>query len=85
MLLMTSRVLISFVSVWALMATLSIESVVRVQTGEAWLEFKLGIDELNIHDRYAVAVKVSGDVVGHVPREFSKIIIKKSLTKLKQG
>ena len=32
-------------------------------------EFELEIEELNRHDRYAVAIKVSGDIVGHVPRE----------------
>ena len=37
-------------------------------------EFELEIEELNRHDRYAVAIKVSGDIVGHVPREFSKIV-----------
>ena len=34
-------------------------------------EFELEIEELNRHERYAVAIKVSGDIVGHVPREFS--------------
>ena len=37
-------------------------------------EFELEIEELNRQDRYAVAIKVSGDIVGHVPREFSKIV-----------
>ena len=37
-------------------------------------EFELEIEELNRHDRYAAAIKVSGDIVGHVPREFSKIV-----------
>ncbi len=30
-------------------------------------EVQLEIEELNRHDRYAVAVKVGDDVVGHVP------------------
>ena len=37
-------------------------------------EFELEIEEPNRHDRYAVVIKVSGDIVGHVPREFSKIV-----------
>ena len=37
-------------------------------------EFELEIEELNRHDRCAVAIKVSGDNVGHVPHEFSKIV-----------
>ena len=32
------------------------------------------IDEINLHDRYAEAVKVNGAIVGHVPREVSKIV-----------
>ena len=37
-------------------------------------ELELEIEELNRHDGCAVAVKVSDDIVGHVPREFSKIV-----------
>ena len=37
-------------------------------------EFQLEIDELNKHDRYAVAIKVSGDIVGHRASGFSKIV-----------
>ena len=36
-------------------------------------EFQAEIEELNVHDRYAVVVKVNDNIVGHVPREFSKI------------
>ena len=36
-------------------------------------EFELEKEELNRHDRYSVAIKVSCDIVGHVPREFSKL------------
>ena len=36
-------------------------------------ELELNIEELK-HDRYAVAINVSGDIFGHVPREFSKIV-----------
>ena len=36
-------------------------------------ELELNIDELNRHDRHAAATKVSGDIFGHVPLEFSKI------------
>ena len=35
-------------------------------------EFETTVEEGNSHDRYAVAVIVSGMVVGHVPREMSK-------------
>ena len=62
------------------MALLSVESVARgyhvykkdwsLSVGD---EVELEIEELNRHDRYAMAIKVSGDIVGHVPREFSKI------------
>ena len=38
-------------------------------------EFALGIDELRIHDRYTVATKVDGYVVGHIPHEFSKVLL----------
>ena len=63
------------------MASRSIESIVRgyhvymdiwsPSVGDA---FALEIDELNVHDRYAVATKVNDLVVGHVPREFSKVV-----------
>ena len=32
------------------------------------------INEINLHNRYTVAVKVNGAIVGHVPREVSKIV-----------
>ena len=34
--------------------------------------FLLETEPTNIHDRYAVAVKVDGSIVGHVPKELSK-------------
>ena len=36
-------------------------------------ELDLNIEELK-HDRYAVAIIVSGDIFGHVPRKFWKIV-----------
>ena len=36
--------------------------------------FQVEIDETNRHDRFAVAVMVNGDIVGHVPREFAKVV-----------
>ena len=36
-------------------------------------EFKLNIEELNRHDRYTVAIKVSGNTFGHVPRELLEV------------
>ena len=36
--------------------------------------FEVEIDEINLHDRFAVAVKVNGAIVGHVPQEVSKIV-----------
>ena len=63
------------------MAILSIESMVRGYhvyidrwSPSVGYEFELKIEELNRHGRYTVAIKVSGDIVGHVPREFSKIV-----------
>ena len=74
-------VLISLPSVWILVAMLSVESVVRdyhvymdnwsPSVGD---DFELEVEQLNRHDRYAVAIKVSGDIVSHVPCEFSKIV-----------
>ena len=80
-LLVRTRVFISFLSVWILVAMLRIESVVRRYHAymDDWSpsvgdEFELEIEELNKHDRYVVAVKVNDDIVGHMPREFSKIV-----------
>ena len=80
-LLVRTRVLISLLSVWILVAMLHVESVVRGHHVymDDWSpsvgdEFELETKELNKHDRYAVAIKVSGDIVGHVPCEFSKIV-----------
>lgn len=36
-------------------------------------EFQVEIEELNRHNRYAVAVKVNEDIVGHVPKKHSKV------------
>ena len=36
--------------------------------------FALEIEETNQHDRYAVAVLVNEVIVGHIPREISKIV-----------
>ena len=41
--------------------------------------FEVEIDEVNLHNRYAVAVKVDGAIVGHVPQEVSKIVLLMSL------
>ena len=64
-LLMCTSVLISFLSVWILVAMLSIESVVRgyYVYRDQWSpsvgdEFELEIEKLNRNDWYAVAVKV---------------------------
>ena len=80
-LLVCTRVLISFPFACTLVAMLSVENVVRSYHvyKDDWSpsvgdEFELEIEELNIHDRYAVAIKVNGDIVGHVPRDFSKIV-----------
>ena len=35
--------------------------------------FETELQDFNEHDRYAVAVEVEGDTVGHVPLEVSKI------------
>ena len=60
---------------------LSVESVVRGYHvyKDDWSpsvgdKFEPEIEKLHRHDRYAVAIKVSGDIVGHVPCEFSKIV-----------
>ena len=37
-------------------------------------KFNTEIEVSNRHDRYAVAVKVNQDIVGHVPREISKVL-----------
>ena len=36
-------------------------------------ELELIVEELNRHDRYAVAIKVSGNIFEHVLHKFSKI------------
>ncbi len=36
--------------------------------------FDLEIEENNRHDRFAVAIIVDESIVGHVPKEFSKIV-----------
>ena len=36
--------------------------------------FNTRIKERNIHDRYAVAIVVDTNIVGHVPRKFSKMV-----------
>ena len=78
-----TRVLISFPSVSILMAMLRVENVVRGYHAYMYMddwfpsvgdEFELEFEELNKHDMYAVAIKVSGDIVGHVPREFLKTV-----------
>ena len=80
-LLVHTRVLISLLFVWILVAMLSVESMVRGYHvyKDDWSpsvrdEFELEMEELNRHDRYAVVIKVSGDIVGHMPSEFSKIV-----------
>ena len=37
-------------------------------------KFNAEIQVSNRHDRYTVAVKVNQDMVGHVPREISKVL-----------
>ena len=37
-------------------------------------KFEVKINEINLHDRYAVAVKVNRAIVGHVPQEVSKMV-----------
>ena len=74
------HVLNSFPSVWILVAMLSVESVVRGYIACLYGDwspsvgdkFELEIEELtcNKHNRYAMSIKVSGDIVGHV--SFSK-------------
>ena len=69
-LLVRTRVLILFPFAWILVAMLNVESVVRgyraykddlsPSVGD---EFELEIEQVNRHDRYAVAMKVSGDIV----------------------
>ncbi len=65
------------------MAALTVESIIRgyhtymdVWSPSVGEELSLKIDELNTHDRYAVAVEANDPcrVVGHVPREFSKVV-----------
>ena len=63
------------------MAVLRVESVVRGyhRYKDVWLpqigdSFDLTIEEDNRHDRYAVATMVNEEIVGHVPREFSRIV-----------
>ena len=80
-LLMCTHVLISFPSIWILVAMLNVESVVRGYHVymDDWShsvgdEFVLETEELNRHDRYTVAIKVSGNIVSHMPQEFSKIV-----------
>ena len=65
----------------AYMVSLLVESVIRgyhvykdlwdPRQGDT---FNLHIEELNQHDRYAVAIRIKGDITaGHVPREILKI------------
>lgn len=62
-------------------STLRAESVLRGyhKYKEIWNpqvqdSFEVRIEEGNRHDRYAVAAQVNEEVVGHVPREISKIV-----------
>ena len=59
--------------------TLRVKSIVRGHHvyKDNWIpevgdKFEVKIEEMNCHDRYASAVIVNGETVGHVPREFSK-------------
>ena len=72
---------VSFLLVWILVTMLTVESVFRGYNlyKNDWCpsvgdEFELETEELNRHDRYAVAIKVSVDIVGHVPRKFFRIV-----------
>ena len=63
------------------MAMLSVESVVGgyhvyMDHWSPWVgnEVELDIEELNRHGWYAVVIKVSGDIVTHMPRESSTIV-----------
>ena len=38
-------------------------------------KFNAEMEVSNRHDRYAVIVKVNQDIVGHVPREISKVLL----------
>ena len=78
---MRTCVLILFPFVWILVAMLSVESMVRGYHvyKDDWSpsvgdELKLELEELKRHDRYAVAIKVSGNIVNNAPRKFSKIV-----------
>ena len=64
----------------ASMEELQIDSVMRdhhvyksVWTPVTGEELYLGPEELNEHNKYAVAVRKNGEIVGHVPRSFSRI------------
>ena len=68
---MCTCVVMSFPSVWILLAMLSVEkrdSRLHVHIDD-WSppvgnEFELKIEELNRHDRYAVTITVNGDAFG---------------------
>ena len=36
--------------------------------------FQVEVEETNVHDRFACAVIVNSQIVGHVPRELSRIV-----------
>ena len=62
-------------------SSVRVESVVRGYhvykaewTPEIGDAFQVKTEEENRHDRFAVAVVVNSNVVGHVPREFSKSV-----------
>ena len=63
------------------MAMLTIESMVRGfhvyrndWSPSVGYKFELERKKLNKRDRYAAVIKVSGDIVGYVPRDFSKTV-----------
>ena len=37
-------------------------------------KFELNVEGLNKHHIYAVVIKVSGNMIGHVPRKFLNIV-----------
>ena len=39
-----------------------------------WQLFRVEVEATNIHDRYVCAVAVNGQMVGHMPGEFSKTV-----------
>ena len=37
-------------------------------------EFQVEIDENNSHNKYALAVKVDSEIIGHVPQDIKKLM-----------